>query len=105
MLNRELLTATVAGRGDVLRHQPISEAKIIPEFLPIQLHVIKAMRYSAKPCPIHRFPMKAIFLLASCLLLPFEELGDLDDPFTKSRQLAGLTYACPLAYVVEDRTP
>ena len=39
MLNRELLTATIAGHGDVLRHQPISEAKIIPDFLPRQLLV------------------------------------------------------------------
>ena len=44
------------------------------------------------------------FLLESCLLLPFEQLGDLDDPFTKSHRLAGLTYTCPMAYVVEGGT-
>ena len=72
MLNLELLTATIAGRGDVLRHQPISEAKIIPEFLPRQLRAIKAIRYSTKPCPIPRCPMEAIFLLLASLFLPFE---------------------------------
>ena len=45
MLNRELLTATIAGRGDVLQHQPISEAKIIPEFLPRQLRDNLRLRY------------------------------------------------------------
>ena len=87
MLNLELLTATITGCGDVLRHQPISEAKIIPEFLPRQLHAIKVMRYSANPFPIPRCPMEAVFLLASCLLLLFEQLGELDDIFTKSRCL------------------
>ena len=104
MLNRELLTATITGPGDFLRHQPISEAKIIPEFLPRQLRAIKAMRYITKPCPIPRCPMEAVFLLAACLLLPFEDLGELDNPFTQSRRLAGLTYTCPMAYVVEDGT-
>ena len=104
MLNQELLTATIAGRGDILRHQPISEAKIILEFLPRQIHAIKGMYYSTKPCPIPRCPMEAVFLLASCLILTFEELGELDDNFTKSHQLAGLTYACPMAYVIEGRT-
>ena len=104
MLYRELLNATMAGRGYVLRHQPISEAKIIPEFLPKQLCAIKAMSYSAKPCPIPSCPMEAVFLLASRLLLPFEYLREIGDPFTKSLRLAGLTYACPMAYVVEDGT-
>ena len=104
MLYRELLTATISGRGDVLGHQPISEAKIIPEFLPRQLRAIKGMMYSAKPCPIPCCPMEAVFLLASCLLLTFEDIEELDNPFTKSRGLAVLTYACPMAYVVEDRT-
>ena len=104
MLDRELLARTIAGRGDLLRHQPISEAKIIPEFLPRQLRAIKAMRYSAKPFPIPCCPMEAVFLLASFLLLPFEYLGELDDPFTKSPRLARLTYAFPIAYVVEDGT-
>ena len=104
MLYRELLTAPITGRGDVLRHQPISEAKIIPEFFPRQLPAIKAMRYSAKPCPIPRCPMEAVFLLAAFLLLPLEQLGELEHPFTKSRRLAGLTYACPMAYLVEDGT-
>ena len=104
MLNQELLAATLAGRGDVLGNQPISEAKIIPEFLPRQLRAIQAMRYSTKPCPIPRFPMEAIFLLASCLLLPFEDIRELNDPFTKLRRLSNLTYTCPMAYVVEDGT-
>ena len=91
MLNQELFTATITVYGDVLRHQPISEANIIPEFLLRQLRAIKAMSYSAKPCPIPRCPMEAVSLLASYLLLPFEYLGEIDDPFTKSRRLAGLT--------------
>ena len=104
MLYREILTAIIAGRGDFLRHQPISEAEIIPEFLLRQLRAVKAMRYITKPCPIPRCPFDAVFLLASCLLLPFEYLGELDGPFAKSRRLAGLRYACPFAYVVEYGT-
>ena len=45
-------------------HQPISEVKIIPEFLPRQLRAMKAMSYSAKTCPIPRCRMEAVFLLA-----------------------------------------
>ena len=104
MLYRELLTATIAGRGYVLQHQPISEAKIILEFLLRQLLAIKAMRYSDNTFPIPRFPTVKIFILDLCLLLLFKYLGDLDGPFTKSCRLAGLTYACPMAYVVEDGT-
>ena len=104
MLNQELLTATIAGRGDFLWHQPISEAKIIPEFLPRQLRAIKAMGYSAKPCLVPRCPMEAVFLLAASLLLPVLQLRELNDNFTSSRQLAGLTYACPMAFVAEDGT-
>ena len=50
--------------------------------------------------------MEAVFLLASCLLLllPFEDLGKLDGPFTKSRFLDGLMYAWPMAYTVEYGT-
>ena len=47
--------------------------------------------------------MEAVFLLASCLLLSFEDIGELEDTFPKSLRLAGLTYACHIAYVVEDR--
>ena len=104
MLNQELFTATITVHGDVLRHQPISEAKIILEFLLRQLHAIKAMRYSAKPFPIPCCPMEAVSLLASFVLLPFEDLRELDNPFTKSRRLAGLMYACLMAYIVEDGT-
>ena len=82
----------------------ISEAKIIPEFLPRQLRAIKEMRYITKPCFIPRCPMKAVFLLAASLLLTFEQLIELSCPFTQSRQLAVLTYACPMAYVVEYGT-
>ena len=49
--------------------------------------------------------MGAVFLLAFCLPIPFKDLGDLDDldgSFAKSHCLAGLTYACPMSYVVED---
>ena len=48
--------------------------------------------------------MEAVFLLSASLLLPFEELGELSYTFTQSLRLAGLTYACPMAYVVEDGT-
>ena len=85
MLYQEPLTATIAGRGDVLGHQPISEAEIIPEFLQSQLRAIKAMRYSTKPYPIRSGPMEAVSPLDSCLLLRFLYLGELDRPFTKSR--------------------
>ena len=102
MLNQELITTTITGCGDVLRHQPISEAKIILEFLPRQLRAFKAMRYITYRCPIPRCPMEAGFLLAASLLLPSEQLRKLSYPFTQSRQLAGLTYTCPMAYVVED---
>ena len=44
-------TTTIAGCGDVLRHQPISEADIIPEFLLRQLRAVKAARYSAGHAP------------------------------------------------------
>ena len=104
MLDRKLLTTTFAGRGYFLRHQPISEAKIILEFFSRQLCAIKMMRYSAKPCPIPCCPIEAVFILASCLLLPFKDIAELDGPFAKSRHLAGLMYTCPMAYVVEDGT-
>ena len=78
MLYQGLLTATIAGRGDILRYQPISEMRIIPEFLPRQLRAVKAVGYSAKPFPIPRCPMEAVFLLDSFLLLPFKDLGELD---------------------------
>ena len=48
--------------------------------------------------------MEAVFLLLDSLLLPFEQLRELSYLFTQSRQLALLTYECPMAYVVEDRT-
>ena len=48
--------------------------------------------------------MEAVFILASYLLLPFIDLGELNGLFTNSRRLAGLMYACPMAYVVEDGT-
>ena len=101
MLNQELLTATIAGRGDVLMHQPISEAKIIPEFLPRQLSAFKSVGYNTKPCTIPRCPMEAVFLLAASLLLPVIHLRHLSYPFNQSRRLAGLMYACPMAYAVE----
>ena len=46
----------------------------------------RAMRYSAKPCPIHLFPMEAVSILASCLILPFKDLGKLNRLLSKSRQ-------------------
>ena len=97
MLNQELLTATITSRGDVLRHQPISEAMIIPDFLPRQLCAIKAMWYGANPCPITLYPVEAVFLLLTSLLLSLEQLRNLSYLFTQSRQLAGLTYASPMA--------
>ena len=104
MLKLELLAATVAGCGDVLRHRPISEVKIIPELFPRQLRAIKAMRYRAKQCPIPLCPMEAVFLLASCLLLPFKQIREIGDPFTTSFRLSFLMYACHMVYVVEDGT-
>ena len=68
VLNIEPVTTVIAGHGDVLRHQPISETKIVPEFLLRQLRAIKAVGYSANTCPIPRFPMEAVPLLAACKL-------------------------------------
>ena len=48
--------------------------------------------------------MEAIFLLEVSLLLPFKQLRKLSYPFTQSLRLAGLMYACPMAYVVEGGT-
>ena len=48
--------------------------------------------------------MEAVFLMASCLLLPFKYLGELDVFLSKSCRLAGFTYAYPMAYVVEGGT-
>ena len=67
MIYQELITATVAGRGDFLGHQPISEANIVLEFLLRQLRSIQAMGYSAKPCPIPSLPYVGGF---SPVLLP-----------------------------------
>ena len=100
MLYQELLTATIAGRGDVLRNQPISEAKIIPEFLLRQIRAVKAVGYSAKPCPIPRCSMEAVSLLEACLLLRPKDLSRLNGHLCSSRRLAFLTYACPMAYIV-----
>ena len=75
MLNQEPLTTTIAGRGYVLWHQPISEAKIIPEFLPRQLRSIQAVGYSAKLCPIPRCPMDAVPILASYNILLYIQLS------------------------------
>ena len=79
MLDQKLHTSTIIGLGDVLRPQPISEAKIIPEFLPRQLRANKAMGYSTKPCPIPQCHMEAIFLLSASLLLPLVQLRYLID--------------------------
>ena len=48
--------------------------------------------------------MEAAFLLYPCLLLPFEDLGELNGTLTKSHQLAGLTYTFHMDYIVEDGT-
>ena len=54
--------------------------------------------------PHYSFSLGAVSLLDPCLLLPFKDLGKIDRPLTKSRRLAGLTYACPMAYAVEGGT-
>ena len=56
-INRELITTTITCCGDVLRHQPISEANIIPEFLLRQLRAVKEMGYSTNPRPVTCCPM------------------------------------------------
>ena len=104
MLDQELLTATITGCGDVLRHQPISEAKFIPEFLPRKFRAVKVVGYSAKPCPIPCCPMGEVFLLDSYLLLLFIDLSHLNGYLYSSLHLTGLTYERPMAYVVEGGT-
>ena len=64
-MDREPLTTTIAGCGDILRHKPVSEAKIILEMLLGQLRAVKAVGYSTKPCLNTRCPMEAVPLLAA----------------------------------------
>ena len=55
-------------------HQPISDAKTIPEFLPIQLRAVETVGYSANPCPIPSFDMEAVPILATFKLLLSSQL-------------------------------
>ena len=50
------------------------------------------------------FTTDRVLISTFVLSLPFKDIGELDGTFTKSRRLAGLTYACPMAYIVEDGT-
>ena len=84
MLNRELITTTTAGRGNVLQHHPISEAKIIPELVPRKIRAIKVVGYRAKTCPIPCYSMEEVPLLAPCLLLLSSQLSWLDVHFCVS---------------------
>ena len=104
MLNRELLTETIAGRGDVLRHQDLSKAKIIPEFLLIQIPAVKAMSYIAKPHPITCFHKYVLAILASRQLLLYSKLFHLRQLNLLSIPRTFPTYACPMAYLVEFGT-
>ena len=69
MINQEMLTETISGRGDIIRHQIIFEAEVIPQFIPRQPHTIKAIIYSAKPRHIPCCPIEVVPLLASRPLL------------------------------------
>ena len=100
MLDREPLTTTITGRRDVLRHQPISEAKITPEFLLRQLRAIKAVRYSAKPHRIPCCPMEAVPLLTTCKFLLSSQLRHLNILPLFPRAHTCPAYALPIAYVV-----
>ena len=80
MLNQELLIATIADRRDVLRHNQISDAEVIPELPPRQLCVIKLVSYSANTLPITCFYMEAVNLLASRQLLLYIQIFHLQVP-------------------------
>ena len=104
MIDQEPLTTTIAGCRDVLRHQPVSEVKIIPEFLPRQLCAVKAVGYLAKTCAIPRFPMEAVPLLASCESLSSIQIRHIHMLSFSSRVRTCPVYACPMAYLFEDGT-
>ena len=63
MLNQELLTSTIAGCMDVLRHQPVSKANIILEFLLRHIRDVMAMDYRANICPVSSCAMEELALL------------------------------------------
>ena len=101
MLDREILTKTIAGCRDVLRHQTIYWVKIIPKFIPRQLRAVKAMGYSAKPRPIPHLHMEAVTLLNSCDLHLYSQLRHLHmlPLFPLAHNCPA--YACPMDYITE----
>ena len=76
MFNEEVLTANIAGCGNILRHQAVSNANIIQNLLLIKLHDVEAMGYSAKPrhvcwCTMEMMPLSPyIFPSQTCLSTP-----------------------------------
>ena len=104
VLDQEILTTTITGRRDVLMYQPISEAKIIPEFLPRQLRSVNAAGYSDKPRTIICCPMEEFNLLVSCELLLSIQIRNLHMLSLFSRTRTCPVYALPMAYVVEGGT-
>ena len=104
MLNQEPLTTTITGRGDVLRYQPIYEANIIPEFLPIQLSDIKSVGYSANPCLISRCSWATIFFLSTCNIISPIQLRQIHMLSLSPYTCTCPTYVCPMAYIVEGGT-
>ena len=104
MLNRELLTTTIAGHGNIPRHQPISEAEVNLELPPRQLRDVKAIGYSTKTHTIICFHMEVLPILASCHILLFIQIRHLHVLPLLSRTSTSPAHTSPMAYVVEGGT-
>ena len=101
VINREIITATIAGCGDVMSNQDVSKAEIIPELIPIQLLAIEAMGHGTKACPIPYCTMEDMPIFPSRQILPSCQLRNLPPLpiFYFCRTCPA--YECPMAYVVE----
>ena len=85
-------------------HQPLSEAEVLPELLPIHIRAVKMMSYSAKPRPIPSCPMEAFPLLASCQLLLSIQIRHLHMLSLFPHTRVSPAYKSHVAYVVEVGT-
>ena len=101
MINREILTVTITVRGDVLRHQTVSKAKIIQEFLKRELHAVDKMGYGAKICPIPCCSLEALPIFYYHQLLLSIQLCHIPHLTRLSSSCNLPVYKLPMAYVVE----
>ena len=79
----------------------MSEVKIILEFLRRKLRAIKEGGYSTKTCPITRFPMEEVPILATCKLLLSSQIHQIYMLPLFSRAHTCPSHAYPMVYVVE----